>query len=1106
MISLDATGAELRSLRHLGDHVALERCVESLPDVELPCSAYALEVIQSRIVQGHLTGANNLCKAVVQREAHPVLVAEARLVQAILTVYLEGNFAAASKGILEVQGAFPVSDDRRYIQARAQVASCQLIAMESIYLLRNSHELRDACDRLERLAQNFEELDELEEAAVAWSKLGHYCRLGDAPNLVRARTALETTIDKARTWGFPTLEAQALVDLGDLLFENSATREQGLRLLERAQVVFDNVGHRYGHWDVVRIRANHRNRLGEDATDDLLRCRDAYAQQDQLRLLQSVLMALSTWNLRCGRTREARRHSEDAAEVGQRMGSIFGEVAGRLTIADAFARKGEYSQAINEYETLLENDPPAVSASQVRMLLANAHLAASDTEKAAQLLWRVHGGALEMGDLATASLAAVNLANTYNGSGRLDRASEVLEEWIPRDSARGALFEAAQKHCMLGDMLVQEAKRQDPGAMKPWIEPEAHYRETLQLGDGLEGLEARLLSVDVSQSLANLHLLRGESLPALEKIDRTIELYQGLDMRFQAANSTLLKGLVHYELATRQGVRTSFGEAESALGFALEFFVEAEVHTLKQQARYLLAQLASRATSFAASPEGREHMLELVWRLLEEYESDDRRARLGLVLRDVVATQEARLKLRVKEDIYRFAIEVSALVENEPARSLDWLERQKSRVFLEALMQTPLRYDANRLPGRFVEHEEALLRKIRYAAGDREAFALTAEVEALYEDAESHGHNSEYLHLRRGRPLEEKQIFELLDTSSVVGVDEGRQLVLVEYFLRDEDVWVFIVDPRRGCVERYVVEVRRSDLVRFVTMTFEDRGDPRWVLNEGAPVHLHQFDDLVAPLAKCSEAGDVIYLIPHGELHLLPLHALQIEGQALIERNPVAYAPSATVLKFCQAKRKLDASGKPSLSSAAVFGDPTGDRPDNVECARTVADLFSTRPVEADDATIKAFERKTRSVDVVHFQGHAECDFAEPLGSCLLMGRGEVLTARRLFETFRLDASLVSLGACWTGYSKVEPGDELMGLVRALIYAGTPSVLATLWPVHEESTAFFMERFYRTLLDPATPSSKVDALRSAMLETRAARPAWQAVYHWAPFVLIGDWL
>ena len=65
--------------------------------------------------------------------------------------------------------------------------------------------------------------------------------------------------------------------------------------------------------------------------------------------------------------------------------------------------------------------------------------------------------------------------------------------------------------------------------------------------------------------------------------------------------------------------------------------------------------------------------------------------------------------------------------------------------------------------------------------------------------------------------------------------------------------------------------------------------------------------------------GDYLYLVPHDALHYLPWHALKLEDQYLIERNPVIYTPSASVLKYCQAKRK----GR--RDRALVFGDLHGD-------------------------------------------------------------------------------------------------------------------------------------------------------------------------------------
>ena len=82
-------------------------------------------------------------------------------------------------------------------------------------------------------------------------------------------------------------------------------------------------------------------------------------------------------------------------------------------------------------------------------------------------------------------------------------------------------------------------------------------------------------------------------------------------------------------------------------------------------------------------------------------------------------------------------------------------------------------------------------------------------------------------------------------------------------------------------------------------------------------------------------------------------------------------------------------------------------------------------------------------------------------------------------EIFGMDlkASLIVLSACETGLGKLSSGDELVGLTRAFIYAGTPSVVASLWNVEDSSTAQLMASFYKNL----KTMTKVEALRQAQL-------------------------
>jgi CHAT domain-containing protein len=133
-----------------------------------------------------------------------------------------------------------------------------------------------------------------------------------------------------------------------------------------------------------------------------------------------------------------------------------------------------------------------------------------------------------------------------------------------------------------------------------------------------------------------------------------------------------------------------------------------------------------------------------------------------------------------------------------------------------------------------------------------------------------------------------------------------------------------------------------------------------------------------------------------------------------------------------------------------------------------------------------------------------------------------------------LKANLVVLSACETGLGKLSSGDELVGLTRAFIYAGTPSVVASLWNVEDSSTAALMASFYKNL----KTMSKVEALRQAQLqlirgearsdllagrgiggvgklgEVPEAKPLSDGAipvsvstshpYFWAPFILVGD--
>lgn len=104
--------------------------------------------------------------------------------------------------------------------------------------------------------------------------------------------------------------------------------------------------------------------------------------------------------------------------------------------------------------------------------------------------------------------------------------------------------------------------------------------------------------------------------------------------------------------------------------------------------------------------------------------------------------------------------------------------------------------------------------------------------------------------------------------------------------------------------------------------------------------------------------------------------------------------------------------------------------------------------------------------------------------------------------TLRLRARVVVLSACRTGLGANVRGEGFVGLARAFMYAGAPSVVVSLWSVGDESTAELMKGFYSRMLKDGKPGAA--ALRGAQIDLWNQK-RWSAPFYWAPFVMQGDW-
>ncbi|MFM6518784.1 MAG: CHAT domain-containing protein, partial [Microcystis panniformis] len=208
-----------------------------------------------------------------------------------------------------------------------------------------------------------------------------------------------------------------------------------------------------------------------------------------------------------------------------------------------------------------------------------------------------------------------------------------------------------------------------------------------------------------------------------------------------------------------------------------------------------------------------------------------------------------------------------------------------------------------------------------------------------------------------------------------------------------------------------------------------------------------------------------LIIIPHWFLHILPIHAFPInKNQILQDKYDVQYAPS------CQVLQKITQSIHHSnFNKLFAIQNPTKD----LLYTDLEVDILSTFLTESqiiakDNATKNAVFPNLKSSDnhCYHFSCHGGFNQSNPLESALLLANKELLTLGEIFELRLNQCRLVTLSACETGLIDLNSiSDEYIGLPSGFLFAGSPSVVSSLWTVNDLSTSFLMIKLYEILFD-----------------------------------------
>ena len=511
-------------------------------------------------------------------------------------------------------------------------------------------------------------------------------------------------------------------------------------------------------------------------------------------------------------------------------------------------------------------------------------------------------------------------------------------------------------------------------------------------------------------------------------------------------------------------------------------------------------------------------------------------------------------KIVVYKKLLGLLVELNGKGKNEQvaAEAFRYSERARARAFFDLLAEAKVDPEENasaaflkqkqELQDRISDLTEELLSERSKESSNRDEVKIgTLEKDLSRADAELadwlrelRRRNPRYAALKYPEPITLAETQRMLDNKTI----------LLSYSLAEPESFLFAVTHDGFQVVRLPSEAKISENVQTLLAAITDRSTPAPDKYRRQAILLSQ--QLLQPVSKMLAGKTELVIVADGALQRLPFEVLLRPGVPaegdfrrlpyLITRFAISYAPSASVLAELRNEPR-EAAAKGFIA----FGDPVYEASAQSAIASTlraasgqerlslqrlpfshaeidgIAKLFARNDRElffgedAIEENVKAPERLSQ-YRMVHFSTHGYVNEARPRFSGLVLSlrhsnnsptltkpqtEDGVLSAYEIFD-LKLKADLVVLSACETGLGKEIKGEGLISLTRAFMYAGTPSVVVSLWNVNDESAADLMIRFYRNL--KTGRMSKAEALRQAQLETIRDNGF---PFFWAPFVLVG---
>ncbi len=627
----------------------------------------------------------------------------------------------------------------------------------------------------------------------------------------------------------------------------------------------------------------------------------------------------------------------------------------------------------------------------------------------------------------------------------------------------------------------------------------------------------------VYSGMAQVYEDKGEYDQALTQAKRALEIYEREYGKHP--NTAACFTLIGTIFTDQRDYTKALHAFQQALMYNTPSFMDAESNPAVKEyfdGQLLLSTLTHKAMALTKRSSEKTLRLKDLTQALSCYQSCDT---LLDQLRQTRTSKNDKVALSIYSyDIYDKAVELSLFLSQNTfrkkhyqERAFYFIERSKASVLQESISEAKAKSFAG-IPNSKIEEEDSYKSTITYleqklAKGISDADQMKNVSAQLFDTKRNY--EGFITSLEKNYPA----YYNLKYNVQPIKIESiqaklGKGDCILEYFVseKSKNVTTFVLTNKNVRVYTVPLKDTYSKYISGMRNAIKFDNKAMFIKTSAA-----LYKQLIPSIPKHSSH---LIIIPDGKMAAIPFESLLEKRPAqdtcnyaqmdfLIKKYATSYTYTASLYENTQAAAKV----KKVLLFAPVDFSASSDLnalPGTLIEVDTLTSLC-TNTAKADVYTHAAASKDILISDslskytIIHLATHGLVDEEQPELSCIYTSgtseENDRIYAGDMYN-MHLNADLVSLSACQTGLGKIEKGEGMIGLSRALFYAGADNIMVSLWKVSDLSTQVYMQYFYSIYLSENF-TTFAEAGRISKIKLLNSK-TFNSPYYWSAFILIGQ--